>query len=548
VAATIKEMQLARQKTESENPDSGDFFKMPSPEKLAKQMARAAAEALELHVRGQNVWVSTPEKLVRYDWNTGKQLQEIPLLSGLSGAIPLGDEFLLLAQNDVGQEVITHINLATGKTREEEIGEPTKAALASAPAQPPKSGAGKSSRAGAIAGATPPSGSPKPLDPAKVASQVQRMPLPGRIALPAVLAVSANQEKVLAEIREQERGKPRPAPGLEAEPNHFSLIPTRDGFVQFSVNLLESKIVAHSAMKARPKKSALDGPVSVTATADVANEIFNEMQRDRAGDMVEEDESRYQVTVRLPGAKDVPDWTGEVVGPPALYPLKTVNVIAAGKTLTVLDKSNKKKWQATLNYRVAEGAGALDEDHAPYGLGPCVERGDTLYVIDQGVLTAFDLEKGEARWRLPSVGIAGLFFDDEGKIYLNSTTASPDAIKYSRQIDVSEKTSAVILKLDPQKGTTLWAAEPGGQISHLSGKFIYTIQSYQPDDDEDNPYTPDTGFEKLPYMKIKRINPKTGRVMWEHFQQRAPLNVQFEKNSIQLVFKKEVQVLKFLSF
>jgi outer membrane protein assembly factor BamB len=214
----------------------------------------------------------------------------------------------------------------------------------------------------------------------------------------------------------------------------------------------------------------------------------------------------------------------------------------------VLDKSNKKKWQATLSYRVAEGAGGMDEEHAPYGLGPLVERSNTLYVIDQGVLTAFDLDKGEARWRLPSVGIAGLFFDDEGKIYVNSTTAGPDAIKYSRQIDITEKTSAVVLKLDPRKGTTLWTAEPGGQISHLSGKFIYTISSYQPDEDENNPYTPDTGFEKLPYMKIKRIDPKNGKVMWEHFQQRCPLDVQFEKNSIQLVFKKEVQVLKFLSF
>ena len=34
-----------------------------------------------------------------------------------------------------------------------------------------------------------------------------------------------------------------------------------------------------------------------------------------------------------PGANGVPDWTGEVVGPPTLYPLKTVNVIAAGKTI-----------------------------------------------------------------------------------------------------------------------------------------------------------------------------------------------------------------------
>ena len=36
--------------------------------------------------------------------------------------------------------------------------------------------------------------------------------------------------------------------------------------------------------------------------------------------------------------------------------------------------------------------------------------------------------------------------------------------------------------------------------------------------------------------------------MWEHFEQRAPLDVRFDKNSIQLVFKKEVAVLKYLAF
>lgn len=41
--------------------------------------------------------------------------------------------------------------------------------------------------------------------------------------------------------------------------------------------------------------------------------------------------------------------------------------------------------------------------------------------------------------------------------------------------------------------------------------------------------------------------PANGRIMWEHFQQRAPLDVEFDKNTIRLVFKKEVQVLRFLA-
>jgi hypothetical protein len=47
-------------------------------------------------------------------------------------------------------------------------------------------------------------------------------------------------------------------------------------------------------------------------------------------------------------------------------------------------------------------------------------------------------------------------------------------------------------------------------------------------------------------MSIKRINPKNGHVIWEEMQNRAPLDVQFDRNTIRLVFRKEVQVLRFL--
>ena len=184
-------------------------------------------------------------------------------------------------------------------------------------------------------------------------------------------------------------------------------------------------------MKAPPAKSALDsGNLNVTRTAHVANEILNEMQRNRGGGTVEEDESRYQVAIRRPDSTGAADWTGEVIGPPALFPLKTVNVLTAGKTITVFDKTNKKLWQAALTYSVlngagAFGAGAFGGENTPFGEGPCVERGDSLYVFDQAVLTAFDVATGNVRWRLPSVGVVGLFFDDKGMMYVNSTTAEP---------------------------------------------------------------------------------------------------------------------------
>ena len=168
-------------------------------------------------------------------------------------------------------------------------------------------------------------------------------------------------------------------------------------------------------------------------------------------------------TIRLPGSK-VADWSAEVIGPPALYPLKTVNVLASGHELIVLDKANKKLWQSPLTYRVPERYGTVEEDGSPYGFGPCVERGGMLYVFDQAVLTAFEPATGKVRWRLPSVGIAGLFFDEKGMLYVNTTTASLDSIKYSRQIDVTQKTGSIILKVDPASGKTLWSAAPGGYI------------------------------------------------------------------------------------
>ena len=173
-----------------------------------------------------------------------------------------------------------------------------------------------------------------------------------------------------------------------------------------------------------------------------------------------------------------------------------------------------------------------------------------LYVFDQGVLTAFDLATGNVRWRLPSVGIAGMFFDEREMIYLNTTTASPESLKYSRQIDLNQKTASVVMKIDSRTGKTLWSAEPRGLVSYVSGKFIYTVHSYASDQDDDEGeggYSSDSIMGWHATLSIKRINPGNGHLMWEHCQDRAPCDVQFDKTSIRLVFKKEVQVLRFFS-
>jgi len=217
----------------------------------------------------------------------------------------------------------------------------------------------------------------------------------------------------------------------------------------------------------------------------------------------------------------------------------------AGKTVIVLDKSNKKLWQAALTYNVSTGDGGRESQ---FGAGPCVEHGDTLYVFDQAVLGAFDLTTGNARWRLPSVGVVGLFFDGQNNLYVNTTTGNPDDIKYSRQIDVTQSTAAVLLKIEPATGKILWRATPGGFVSYLSGKFIYAVQSYDPNPTDQEVLNDSlVDLQKKPYLRIVRIDPQNGRVLWDHEQDRCPVALQFDQNSIELIFKREVQVLKYLT-
>ncbi|HEX7654399.1 MAG TPA: hypothetical protein VF607_12895, partial [Verrucomicrobiae bacterium] len=144
--------------------------------------------------------------------------------------------------------------------------------------------------------------------------------------------------------------------------------------------------------------------------------------------------------------------------------------------------------------------------------------------------------------------VSGLFFDDQGNVFVNTTSRSLDDIKYARQIDIGKQTDDVLMKLEPKTGKTLWTVKPGGVISYLHGKFIYTIQSFDPNptDEEENDMT--SGLSKPAYLRIARIDPKSGRLLWEHYQDRCPVDVNFTDNSIQLIFKREVQVLRYLTF
>ncbi len=543
----MTEMQESIAKANDEDPDRQ--LKMPSREKLQQSMERDAEEGLELCVRGQNIWVLSPGKLTRYDRDTGAPIKVIPVPAGYGGLIPRGDE-LLDVDMEAGQPVVTSINLTTCECRTEDVAGSSSAPagktdLAETKPSGGAAGTGSSGKAGLPIG-MPGQDAGKVMDPNKVAEQAQHLSYAGRIALPAILANNLNQERIMAAMSDHPPASQPPAQASPSGPaEQVSLIPTKDGFIKFSVKLIESRITTRAAMKPAPAKSALNGSLTVGQTADVANEMLNDSQRARGGEVARVDESRYQVTLQqmdAPGA-----WSDEVIGPPQLFPLPTVNVLTANEMVMVFDKANKKLWQSALTYNVSGSPGASDAERAAYGQGPCVEHKDTLYVFDEGVLTAFDLATGNARWRLPSVGITGLFFDDQGMLYVNTTTASPDTIKYSNQIDITQKASPVVMKIDPRTGKGLWTAEVGGLVDYVSGKFIYTLHSYQAETDENGGYTVDSIAGRESFVSIKRLNPKNGHVMWEYTEKRVPLDVRFDQNTIRLVFKKEVRVMRFLA-
>jgi len=454
-----------------------------------QSIARRTLEAgLTLTMADSNVWVGNEALATRYDWDTGRAVQSVPLLTD---------------------------NLAAAGAPDNAGGLPT-------------------------AGGTP----GRPLDPNKAADQAQSLTSPGRLALPALMANNVHQQQLMEAMRDEPSAKPKPT-GPAATPPRMSVITVSGpaGLVQCSVELLEPHYVTRSAMKA-PGKSVMTGDLNAGQGTAAVNETLNEMQRNNGGGTITEDQSRYRVTLRRDG---VPDWTGEVTGLPAVYPLKTVVVIAAGSSVTVLDQAGKKIWAASLTYNVAPARTGAGGAPSPYGLGPCVEQGDTLYVVDEAVLTAFDLTSGNARWRLPSVGIVGLFIDDRGMLYVNTTTASPDKIKYSRQIDVEESIDAVLLKVDPRTGRNLWTAKTGGYAAYVSGPYIYTLQSHdKPEDDYQSDLIASLG--KPSFLKLVRLDPQTGRILWEHDDTQAPLDIGFDHNTISLVFHGEVQVLRYLNW
>lgn len=539
----------AREAWIKEGRPGSDMGYVPSrhtKEEIVQMLLASAKGEFTLYVQDQNIWLRSRGKLVQYDWATGKAGKEVPLPGQVRHTAPAQDSLLFLASTASGEELMK-FDWKTGEATTQRLTERTP------PAATP-SGSNKlagtnrlmtAARAGSRTNVAPILGRGAPANAALKGYKVaQPDPLAVRIAAPAIAANAVQNKRI-----ERELGDNDDAAGLgfdfaAAGPRFIN---DHGNIVEFSVKLLEAKTITRQAMKAPPKKSALEGEVNQAATAAIANEILNKFQREVTGGVEQENVSRYEVAIKRI-APEAAQAKLEVIGSPEFFPLNTVDLLVAGKTLIVLDKAAKKLWESKLSFDIAGGFGESDwgGELIATASAPGVERDGALYFFDKGVLACFDLATGNARWRQPTVGVTKLLFDDKGMLYVDTTSGSVDSVRFSQQVDISQKRFPVIIKIDPKTGKALWRSDHAGRLSHVFGKLVYTMEWHGGDDDA-GPGGPLPGLQVPPHIRIRRLSASNGKVQWEYYQKRAPLSVDIRQNTIQLLFKKEMQVLKFIA-
>lgn len=346
----------------------------------------------------------------------------------------------------------------------------------------------------------------------------------------------------------------RESVGLASEPAGRSVLRTPTGspeftpadgsVVQLATKLLESRIVSREAMKPRGPSVLESGSLRASDSTVATEEFLNQSQRERTGGIEQEDESRYQVTLTRHFAASSP-WTGEVVGPPWLFPQKTVDAVVANTTLLVFGKSNQKLWEAKLTYTISPRFRSSGEAE---GRGPAREIGNQLYVADQGMLTAFNLKSGQVLWRVTTVGISDVVPDSSGNLYVTSTTAGPESIKYSQEISLTEKIHPLLLKVERSSGRVLWQTARLADQCFVSGKFVYAARGQVSRTDQFIALQSGGDSEAPIHHRIYRVDPARGNELWEYYRPKVPMAITPNQNRILLLYPDEVRVLRFQSF
>lgn len=458
-------------------------------EELIEGNKRIEEANLHLHAHGEAVWVSFTNKVVRYDWQSGRAGAEVELPPGENQFVANDGELLVR----LGQQGVLTLNLGSGESKTQRI--TTEAAPAPADKSAPRA-TGQAASAAAPSVATN----------ATSRSTGPRRGTLARVTAPALNAADENQRRLNAELKSM-----NPPPAAVARS-------------------------AGAASGAAGRLPANPGDPHLVATRHGVFQVAsrNVGQRTIAGENV----VAFAASVRRLGLPEDAAWTGDLPGEPEIHALPGMTLINAGRMLVALDGSGKKLWEKRLEGGLRGPDKSVFLRETPdKGEGPCVERGGVLYVADGSGVNALEAATGSSKWRTPCTDPMGMVFDERGDLYVNVVVTG------------GEKADVGVQKLEGATGKPLWKIDREGAATYASGKFLYTIDSYRGDQlAEHGVDSIKTIFYVGPFIRLRRIDMATGKVEWSHVQERFPMDVRIEKNTFQLLFKKEVQLLKFMSF
>ena len=311
------------------------------------------------------------------------------------------------------------------------------------------------------------------------------------------------------------------------------------------VRLVEKKIAERTLATAANPSDALEEADKKAATgwgsdaALYAKALAKDSAREDTGGRERTDESTYEVILTRPLDAGIPEVRATIHGHADIFSTRTLDLVAAGRTLLAFDHSNKKLWETTLAQPIADPGSARDDeddDTTATAAQPCVEAGGRLYFFDSAFLTAFDLATGQPAWRIPAGGIRKLQSDGRGALYVSTGSAEFDP----------NGALPLTMKIEAQSGKILWKIERY-QDCIVSGGDVYATRETRNSEDMVNA-TFDRSKAIECRWKLYKLSARQGEVQWEWFQTRRPRRVEADGKKVALLFANELQIIKSIAW
>ena len=333
--------------------------------------------------------------------------------------------------------------------------------------------------------------------------------------------------------------------GLPAEPMtqalRTELSAGGGALLRGDVRLVEKKIAERTLATAANPSDALEEADKKAATgwgsdaALYAKALAKDSAGEDNGGKERTDESTYEVILTRPLDAGIPEVRATVHGHADIFSTRTLDLIAAGRTLLAFDHNNKKLWESTLANPIADPGYARDEeddDATATTAQPCVEDGGRLYFFDSAFLTAFDLTTGQPAWRVPASGIHKVQFDGRGALYVSTGSGEFDP----------NGALPLTMKVEAKTGKILWKVEKY-QDCIVSGGEVYATRETRNSEDMVNAV-----FDRSKAIecrwKLYKLSAGKGAVQWEWFQTRRPRRVEADGKKVALLFADELQIIK----